>query len=84
MVAVVHQSLETRGLLPGEHLVDKGYTDSHVLVDSKRRYGVTIVGPVADDPSWQARLDDGLTKSAFAVDWDRKVVTCPASKESIS
>ena len=47
MVAVVHASLERRGLLPGEHLVDKGYTDSHVLVDAPRRYGVTIVGPVA-------------------------------------
>ena len=84
MAAVVHGSLEKRGLLPGDHLVDKGYTDSHVLVDSKQRYGVTIVGPVADDPSWQARLDDGLTKAAFAVDWDRKVVACPAGKESIS
>ena len=84
MVAVVHASLERRGLLPGEHLVDKGYTDSHVLVGSQQRYGVTIIGPVADDPSWQARLDDGLTKAAFQVDWDRKVVTCPAGKESIS
>jgi len=84
MIAVVHQSLEKRGLLPGEHLVDKGYTDSHVLVDSKQHYGVTITGPVADDPSWQARLDDGLTKAAFHVDWDRKVVTCPAGKQSIS
>ena len=84
MVAVIHGSLEKRGLLPSEHLVDKGYTDSHVLVDSKQCYGVTIIGPVADDPSWQARLDDGLTKAAFGVDWDRKVVTCPAGKESIS
>ncbi len=84
MVAVVHKSLERRGLLPGEHMVDKGYTDSHVLVDSKERYGVTIIGPVADDPSWQARLDDGLTKAAFGVDWERKVVTCPAGKQSIS
>ena len=84
MIAVVHQSLEKRGLLPGEHLVDKGYTDSHVLVGSQQRYGVTIIGPVADDPSWQARLDDGLTKAAFHVDWDRKVVTCPAGKQSIS
>ena len=31
MVAVVHQSLKQRALLPSEHLVDKGYTDSHVL-----------------------------------------------------
>ena len=30
MIAVVHASLERRGLLPGEHLVDKGYTDSRM------------------------------------------------------
>ena len=84
MVAIVHQSLEKRGLLPGEHLVDKGYTDSHVLVDSRQRYGIAIIGPVAEDPSWQARLDDGLTKAAFQVDWERKVATCPAGNESVS
>ena len=84
MVGLVHASLERRGLLPGEHLVDKGYTDSHVLVDSKQRHGVTIIGPVADDPSWQARVAGGLTKAAFRVDWERKVVTCPAGKQSIS
>ena len=84
MVAVVHQSLEQQRVLPSEHLVDKGYTDSHVLVDSQQRHGVVIVGPVADDPSWQARSDDGFTKSQFLVDWDRQVVTCPAGKQSIS
>jgi len=84
MVAVVHQSLERRGLLPGEHLVDKGYTDSRVLVDGPRRYGVAIVGPVAADTGWQARVEGGLTKAAFRVDWEREVVTCPAGKESIS
>jgi transposase len=84
MVMVVHHSLEQRGLLPGEHLVDKGYTDSQVLVGSEQRYGVSIVGPVADDPSWQARVEGGLTKAAFRVDWDRQVATCPAGKRSIS
>ena len=84
MLAVVHESLNQRALLPSEHLVDKGYTDSHVLVDSQQQHGVTIVGPVADDPSWQARSDGGLTKSQFRVDWDRQVVTCPAGKQSIS
>jgi len=84
MVAVIHDSLEKRGLLPGEHLVGGGYTDSHVLVASQQRYGVTVVGPVADDPSWQARLDGGLPKAAFEVDWEREVVTCPAGKRSLS
>ena len=84
MLARVHASLERRGLLPAEHLVDKGYTDSQVLVESQRTYGVTLLGPVADDPSWQARAGTGFDKSQFLVDWDRKVVTCPMGKQSIS
>jgi transposase len=79
----VHDSLKPRDLLPAEHLVDKGYTDAHVLVDSQRQYGVTIVGPVAEDPSWQAR-GGGFDKGSFIVDWERHVVTCPAGKQSIS
>lgn len=84
MAEVVHDSLAQRDLLPAEHLVDKGYTDSRMLVDSLREYGVKIVGPVADDPSWQARAHEGFDKSQFRVDWDRKVVTCPAGKPSVS
>jgi transposase len=84
MIKPVHESLKERSLLPGEHLVDKGYTDAHVLVESQCEYGVTIIGPVADDPSWQARAGEGFDKGNFVVDWDRQVVTCPAGKESIS
>lgn len=84
MIEVVHESEKERDLLPGEHLVDKGYTDSAVLVASLRQYGVTIVGPVAEDPSWQARAGEGFDKGSFAVDWGRQVVTCPAGKQSIS
>lgn len=84
MIQEVHESEKGRDLLPGEHLVDKGYTDSEVLVASRREYGVTIVGPVAADPGWQARAGEGFDKGSFAVDWDRQVVTCPAGKESIS
>src|SRR5262249_23545736 len=29
MIEVVHESLESHDRLPGEHLVDKGYTDAH-------------------------------------------------------
>jgi transposase len=84
MIEVVHESLEKRDLLPDEHLVDKGYTDSQVLIDSQREYGVTIVGPVADDPSWQARAGEGFDKGHFVVDWERQVVTCPAGQQSLS
>jgi transposase len=84
VVTVVHASLAQRDLLPAEHLVDKGYTDSHVLVDSRRDYNVTIVGPVADDPSWQARAGQGFDTAQVLVDWDRQGVTCPVGKQSIS
>lgn len=84
MAEVVHQSLAQRDLLPAEHLLDKGYTDSHMLVESRQEYGVHIIGPVANDPSWQARTGKGFDKSQFSVDWDRAVVTCPAGKQSIS
>jgi transposase len=39
---------------------------------------------VADDPSWQARSGEGFDKSAFIVDWDRQMVTCPGDKQTIS
>jgi transposase len=79
-----HAALKPRNLLPSEHLVDKGYTDSHLLVDSQRHYGVTRVGPVADDPGWQAREGPGFDTSQFVVDWERQVVTCPAGKQRLS
>jgi transposase len=84
MLAVVHASLAKRDLLPDEHLVDKGYTDSRVLVDSQQRFGIEIVGPVAEDPSWQAHTSDGFNKTAFTIDWDRQMVTCPAGRQSFS
>lgn len=84
MVAVVHASLAKRDRLPTEHWVDKGYTDAQVLLDSQRNYQVTITGPVAEDPSWQARAGTGFDKAHFAVNWDGQVVTCPSGKQSIS
>jgi len=84
MLAVVHASLATRDRLPDEHLVDKGYTDAHVLVDSQREYGVRIIGPVAEDPSWQAQAGAGFAKADFLIDWETQTATCPTGKLSLS
>ena len=84
MAEVVHASLAERQLLPAEHLVDTGYTDAQGLLDSQRDYGVTLVGPVADDPSWQARAGEGLGKAQFRLDWEHQVAFCPAGKQSLS
>jgi len=75
MIAVIHAALAQRNQLPAVHLVDKGYTSAQVLLDSQRDYQVAIVGPVADDPSWQARADEGFAKRIFrstgTVKWSR-------------
>jgi hypothetical protein len=55
MVAIVHAALARAGRLPSEHLVDAGYADAPVLLESQRTYSVTIIGLVAEEPSWQAR-----------------------------
>jgi transposase len=47
-------------------------------------YGVEIIGPVAQDPSWQSRDMAGFDKSAFAIDWEAKVATCSAGMQRIS
>ncbi len=60
MVEVVHRSLRRRGLLPAEHLVDKGYTDAKVLVRSQAEHGIAIIGPVAQRPELADTRERGL------------------------
>ncbi len=80
----VHEALAKQELLPGIHLVDAGYTTAKGLVDSHHDYGVTILGPVAHDASWQAKAGEGFDRASFVVDWDAHTVTCPAGKQNYS
>jgi len=80
----VHEALATQELLPESHLVDAGYTTAKGLVDSQHDYGVTILGPVAHDASWQAKAGEGFDRASFVVDWDAHTVTCPAGKQNYS
>jgi transposase len=84
MVEVIHASLAKRDWLPSEHLVDAGYTSARVLLESQREHQVSLIGPVADDPSWQARAGTGFDKAHFQVDWEHQIVTCPCGKQSRS
>jgi transposase len=43
-----------------------------------------VIGPVANDGSWQARTEGAFDQSCFAMDWEREVATCPGGKTSIS
>jgi transposase len=82
MVASIHTALADKGMLPQEHLMDAGYVDTGNLVSSQREHEVQVVGPVAPDPSWQAREQNGYDLSTFFVDWERQQVTCPQGQTS--
>lgn len=53
-----------------------------MLLTSQQQHGVTVLGPVARDPRWQAKLGNGFDIAAFAVDWKARHAICPAGKVS--
>jgi transposase len=42
------------------------------------------MGPVAADPSWQAKAGEGFDKARFSIDWEQEIVICPAGKQNYS
>ena len=82
MTGAIHQALENKQLPPNEHFVDTGYVDGEHLTTSEKRYGIELIGPVAQSGSWQAKDPEAYDSSKFSIDWENKVVTCPEGKES--
>jgi transposase len=82
VTATIHTALAAKGLLPAEHLLDEGYVDAEHLVTSQDEHGVTLVGPVARDGSWQAVEKRGFAASHFTVDWASHRVHCPQGQLS--
>ena len=42
-------ALQQRGLLPGAHIVDTGFLDADLFVQSRDDYGVDLLGPTRLD-----------------------------------
>jgi transposase len=80
----IHAALQQRGSLPGTHIVDTGFLDAELLVESQEHYGVDLLGPTRRDYHWQAREGAGLAAQHFQIDWNQQHATCPAGKASIS
>jgi transposase len=81
MTPEIHDHLTKRDLVPGEHLLDKGYMSADNLVDSQEQR-INLVGPVSEDPSWQAHAGEGFESAAFVIDWEKKQATCPQGHPS--
>ncbi len=78
----IHQALETKGLVPREHLMDRGYVDTQVLNESREKYGIEVIGPIKVDTSWQAKAGKGFDAASFTIDWEHQKVTCPQGQQS--
>lgn len=79
----IQTELEQKELLPREHLMDAGYVDAGLLVQSQAQRGVEVIGPVREDTSWQARTQGALDLTQFEIDWEQQRVICPHGKESV-
>ena len=53
-------------------------------MDSHQAYQITLMGPMRQDPSWQAHAPQAFATSQCVIDWAQEVVTCPHGKQSRS
>ena len=81
-LAGIHSRLERRGLLPGEHLADGGYTSLVHMERVSREYQVTLTGPLPGNRTRQHRDQEGYARDDFRIDYDRQEVTCPQDQVS--
>ena len=78
----IHQSLAEKELLPKQHLVDAGYVDGTLLVESQQKYELELLGPVRENVSWQSKQPDAYDISRFKINWKTRQVTCPQGVKS--
>ncbi len=77
MTASIQKDLAQRHLLPEEQMVDTGYVDADLLVSSRQDYGITLVGPVLADNSWQKKAGKGFDSAHFPINWPEQTASCP-------
>lgn len=79
--AMIQAQLVKMELKPEEHIVDTGYVDADLLVSSHQQ-GITLLGPVLSDNSWQAKAGKGFDQAHFQIDWATGQATCPQGERS--
>ena len=82
MTEPIHQALAHKQLAPETHIVDAGYVDATLLVESPRDFHIHLLGPVRPNISWQAQHEQAYDISQFTINWEAQQVTCPRGKTS--
>jgi len=78
----IQDKLATHGRLPEVHLVDEGYMEMDLLMESKKK-GVDLVGRLPARKNWQDRVEGAFDHTHFRIDWQNRTVTCPNGKTSV-
>lgn len=84
VIAELHQALADKDVLPDEHLLDQGYSDSHDLIQAHKVYGIEMVMPMRTDHAWQSQTPNGYDLNCFRIEWEAQQVHCPQGKTSAS
>jgi transposase len=84
VVETMHHQRADQAMLPAVHSVDGASGSSEGVVDSQQDSQVTLLGPMRQDPSWQAHEPQAFAMSQFVSDWDQEVVTGPNGQQSRS
>ena len=82
MTIPVTAALAGKGLGPARHYLDSGYAAAAAVLAAARDHGAALITPLLADNSRQAREKTGYDRSAFAIDYDARAVTCPQGQRS--
>ncbi len=83
MGPAIQQDLAAHDVMPGTHLLDSGYVDSHFLVQAQTQHQIDVVGPPFGSYSRQYKAGQGYDLHAFVLDWDREQAQCPQHQTSV-
>jgi transposase len=83
MGPAIQQDLAAHAVVPGTHLLDSGYVDSHFLVQAQMQHQIDVVGPPFGSYSRQYKAGQGYDLHAFVIDWDREQAQCPQQQTSV-
>ncbi|WP_329018068.1 IS1182 family transposase [Micromonospora rifamycinica] len=75
VVDAIHSALVGQRMAPAEHFLDSGYVTPETVHQASTAHGITIVGPVRQDP--RAAERPGFAKEDFDIDWRAETMTCP-------
>src|SRR5262249_46831990 len=75
--------LAERKLVPKEQVVVSGYVTAADLLSSRNEAHIELLGPVAQDHSWQAKAGEGFAAAQFVIDWQAKEARCPQGERRV-